>query len=58
MKQPLPRVFLVGRSKIVPDTQVLGQVFDREIVSGEAALLAPEGGAQALPGPAGRPGSC
>jgi hypothetical protein len=58
VEQSLPRVFLVGRSKIVPDAQLLGQVFDREIVSGEAALLSPEGGAQALPGPAGRPGDC
>jgi hypothetical protein len=58
VEQPLPRVFLVGQSKIVPDAQVLGQVFDQEIVSGVAALLSPEGGAQALPGPAGRPGDC
>jgi hypothetical protein len=58
VEDPLPRVFLAGRSEIVSDAQVLRRVFDREIVSGETALLAPEAGAQELPGPAGRPGAC
>ena len=58
VEDPLPRVFLAGRSEIVSDAQVLRRVFDREIVSGEMALLAPEAGAQGLSGPAGRPGTC
>jgi len=47
-----------GRAKIVSRCASVGAGVRPEIVSGVAALLSPEGGAQALPGPAGRPGDC
>jgi hypothetical protein len=52
----LPPIFLAGRGEALADDEALQRLFEPAVVAGEVALLAP--GAEALPGPAERAGTC
>lgn len=54
----LPRVFLARHAEVLADEQALARLYEREVVSGESAWLAPEGDARPLPAAPGRAGEC
>ena len=55
---PLPRVFLAGRTEVTDQARLLVRLLSDDVIEGRVALLAPEAGARGLDGPLSSPGVC
>jgi hypothetical protein len=58
VNNPLPRVFLSGRTEVTDDARLFGRLLSDDVLEGRVALLAPEAGARGLDGPMSSPGVC